>query len=342
MSRTVRDSSAQKRKWRLLWIILGSIAILLVASTIFTLLSPIPASMAIRAAFSRKMAVAPDNFEEMKNRVQITRDLSYPSKHKDNVADIYIPADRDGPFPVVLWVHGGAFVGGNKEDIEIYATALASEGIAVVCMNYRRAPEAKYPTPIIQTNDAYLWIVDISDEYSLDVGRFVVAGDSAGAHIVAQFAAIQSNPHYADEMGFSQEVPLHTLKASLLFCGPFDVAKMDESSNSVMNFLIGRSAWAYFGKKDWTKHFSSQATISNHITNNFPPTFITDGNKLSFEKHAMELADALEEKGVLVETYFIPADTEAAEHEYQFIMNTPSGKESFYKVVDFIKQRTGL
>jgi len=340
MSFVKGTSSASKRKRKLLWTALGSIAIFLAVSVVFTLISPLPSSMAIRIAFNKKMAVAPDNFDEMKNRVQVIRNLSYPSKHKDNAADIYVPTDKAGPFPVVLWVHGGAFVGGDKEDIEIYATALASEGIAVVCMNYRRAPEAKYPTPIIQTNDAYLWIRDISYEYSFDIGRFIIAGDSAGAHIAAQFAAIQSNPSYADEMGFSQDVPLHTLKAALLFCGPFDVAKMDEGNNLAMNFLLGRAAWAYFGKKDWSKHFLSQATISNHITNDFPPTFITDGNNLSFEKHGMELAEALKIKDVTVESYFIPVDTETASHEYQFIMNTPAGKEAFDKTVDFIRQCT--
>ena len=334
----VPENSPLKRKHKVLCIILGVVAFFLAVSIAFIFLSPIPASLVMRAAFNKQIAVAPDNFEEMKSRVEVIKDLSYPSEYKDNTADIYIPKDKEGPFPVVLWIHGGAFVGGNKEDAGIYATALASEGIAVVCMNYQRAPEAKYPAPIVQTGEVYLWITNISGKYSFDINRFVMAGDSAGAHITAQFAAIQSNPSYADEMGFNQIVPLDTLKAVLLFCGPFNAGKMNEGSSSIMNFLIGRAAWGYFGRKDWAEYFSYQATISNHITTDFPPTFITDGNKLSFEEHGRELAEILEGKNVPVETYFIPIDTETAEHEYQFIMNTFTGKESFNKTVKFIKE----
>ena len=338
----------KKRKRGVLFITLGCIASLLALLTAFIFLSPLPVSFMIRAAFNKKIAVAPDNFKEMQNNVEVIKNLNYPSEYKDNFADIYIPKNQknqenqENLFPVILWIHGGAFVGGDKEDIEIYATALASEGFAVVCINYRRAPEAKYPAPVIQTNDAYLWIKDIALEYSLDINNFILAGDSAGAHIAAQFAAVQSNQIYADEMGLAQNIPLHTLKSVLLFCGPYDVSEMQSGNNFIVDFLMGRAAWAYFGKKDWADDFSYQATISNHVTSDFPPAFISDGNNLSFEHHARALADTLKNKGVLFETYFIPAggiNSAVAAHEYQFIMNTPSGKESFNKAVAFLKER---
>ena len=333
-----REPLPPKKKRKLSKIILRCIVCLLAAAVVFTLLSPVPVSILIRAVFNKKIAVAPDGFEEIKSNVKVIKNATYPSEYKDNAADIYLPENQEGPFPVVLWIHGGAFVGGDKEDIEIYATALAAKGFAVVCMNYRRAPEAKYPIPIAQTNEAYLWIKDVADQYLFDTDRLVLAGDSAGAHVAAQFAVIQSNPSYAAEMEFNQSVPLHTLKAVLLFCGPFDVAKMEDGRNSIMNFFIGRAAWAYFGKKDWGKYFSGQATIANHVTGQFPPTFITDGNKLSFEEHGRALADVLKNNGVWVETHFIPIDTETTGHEYQFIMNTSAGEESFRKTVQFIQK----
>ena len=337
---SVQLTAPLKRKRKLSLIILSIIAFLLAVLLIFTLLSPIPASFMIRAAFTRKIAVPPDNYNELKRRVNVIKNQLYPSGYKDNTVDIYIPNDKEGPLPVVLWIHGGAFVGGNKEDVEIYATALAAEGLAVVCMNYRRAPEAKYPAPVIQTKDAYLWIKDVSNKYSFDINKFILAGDSAGAHIAAQFAAIQSNAAYADEMNFEQTVPLHTLKSVLLFCGPFDVAKINTGSNPIMNFFIGKAAQAYLGSKDWVKRFSYQTTISNHVTSDFPPTFITDGNNLSFEDHGRDLADALKKQDVSVETFFIPVSSEKAAHEYQFIMNTSSAKESFKQVTAFIKKHT--
>jgi len=330
-----------EKKFKPKHIILLSVIFLLAALIIFIFVSPVPISYIIRSAFNKKIAVPPDNYTDIQNNAEVVKNLKYPSEYKDNTADIYLPKNKENvPFPVVLWIHGGAFVGGDKEDIEIYATNLASEGFAVVCMNYKRAPEAKYPVPLIQTDEVYNWIQSISEQYHFDTTRFIIAGDSAGAHIAAQFAAIQSNPDYADEMGFIPVVPLNTFKAILLFCGPFDVAELDKGNNAVLDFLMGRAAWVYFGKKNWADDFAYQATIANHITDKFPPSFISDGNSMSFEKHGRDLADALKNKGVLVETYFIPVEKETAAHEYQFIMNAAAGKESFDKTLDFIRGLT--
>ena len=322
------------------------ISVVLIASVLITLLfaaivSPVPVSLLVRFAFRNGMAVAPENYEEIAATVMSVKDISYPSTYKDNTADIFLPRDQEEKTPVVLWVHGGAFVGGSKKDVEIYATMLASKGIAVVSMNYQRAPEAKYPGPIIQTEEAYRWLAEVSDAYSIDIDRIILAGDSAGAHIVAQFAAVQTNDKYAENMGMEQIVPIETLKAVVLFCGPFDVESINKTDNAVLDFFLGHTAWAYFGTKNWTEGFSDQVAITNHITSHFPPTFISDGNTNSFEDHGRALAAALADKGVPVEVFFIPANEEVTMHEYQFIMNTPAGQESFMRTVGFMKKYTG-
>ena len=334
------DIAAPKNKRKKKRVILISTAAVLAVLLVFTLVSPLPVSYITRLAFLYNSAEAPAGYDEIKSRVAVTKNLKYPSKYKDNSADIYIPQNAKDPCPVVLWVHGGAFVGGDKRDAEIYATALAAEGYAVVCMNYRRAPEAKYPAPVIQTGEAYLWIKTLADRYPMDAERLILAGDSAGAHIAAQFAAIQSNSEYAKEMVIEPIVPPASIKATLLFCGPFDTAKILEIDSRIMNFLMGKAAWAYFGEKAWEGKFASQATVTNYITSDFPPSFISDGNTLSFEEHGRALAEELEANSVPVETYFIPAGEEITKHEYQFVMNTPAAEKSFEKVLEFLKKYT--
>ena len=330
--------SPQRKKHAVLRIILISAAAFLIAITVLTVSTYFPVSIAVRIAFMNGPAVAPDNYENIKPRVSATKNLTYPSKFKDNQADIYIPKDKEGPFPVVLWIHGGAFVGGDKRDVEIYATMLASEGIAVAAINYRRAPEAKYPVPVVQTGEAYLWLREIAETYQIDITRLVLAGDSAGAHVAAQFAAVQSNERYAVEMSMEQIVPLKELKAALLFCGPFNISKIVEIDSSAVSFLMERAAWAYFGTKGWAGKFSAQATITDHITPSFPPAFVSDGNTLSFEEHGRELADTLQKNNVPVERCFFSADAEVTKHEYQFVMNTPAGRESFSRTLAFIQK----
>ena len=324
-----------RRKWPC--ILLPVLAVFIVVLLVFPFVSPLPATFILKFAFRNGVAVAPDNYEEMKAQVTAIKDLTYPSLYRDNLADVYFLKDATEPLPVVLWVHGGAFVGGDKDDIEIYATALAYEGFAVVSMNYQLAPKAKYPTPVIQTGEACLWLEDLAAQYPLDTERLILAGDSAGAHIVAQFAAIQSNRDYAEEMAMEQIIPVGIIKSVLLFCGPFDIAKMGTGGNALINFFIDRAAWAYFGDRNWAESFSQQATIVNHITAKFPATFISDGNTGSFEDHARGLASVLEHNNVPVETYFVDPTVEIAKHEYQFIMNTPAGVESFQKALIFLR-----
>ena len=334
---TNKPPRAKKRLRLVSYIILFTLAGAFVFTLIFTFFTPYPVSFVIRAAFEGGMAVEPDNYAEMRDKVTAQKELVYPSVYNDNSLDLYTPKNVSGNSPVILWVHGGAFVGGDKSDIEIYATALASNGYAVACINYERAPEEKYPAPLVQTREAYTWLKEKSAAYKLDVSRLVLAGDSAGAHIAAQFAAIQTNAAYAAETGIEQVVSGGTLKATLLFCGPYNVSKIAGGKRSPMRFLMNYAAWAYFGTSGWEKEFGAQATVANHITADFPPSFISDGNTASFEDHARELAAALNTKGVPVETFFIPIEEEKAMHEYQFVMNTRPAIESFAKTLDFLE-----
>jgi len=337
-TRTGARNEKPPKKRRALRITLISLASLTAATLGLTLFTPYPVSYITRKMFEKGITVYPVGYEAMRERVTVIENLQYPSAHRYSTLDLYMPNSGGGAVPLVLWIHGGAFVGGDKGDIAVYATALASEGYAVACMNYERAPEAKYPTPVIQTGEAYLWLLSASAEYGFDAGRLTLAGDSAGAHIAAQFAIIQGSAEYSEAMGIAPVIPAENIKAALLFCGPYSVSGILEIEHPVLKFLLGKTAWAYFGERAWTDGFSAQATIAGHVTAAFPPSFISDGNTASFEPHGRELAEALEAHGVPTETYFIPVEEEVANHEYQFIMNTPTGMESFRRTLEFLKK----
>ena len=335
---TVKTKQAVTPKRKRRWLVLRILGIGLAVLLLSTMVSPVAVSYLVRAAFTYEMATAPEGYEALQAAVSATKDLTYPSALRENLADIYVPKEGDAPFPVVLWIHGGGFVGGSKQDIEIYATALAAEGFAVACMDYQRAPEANYPTPVVQAGEVYLWLNEIAAEYHLDMSRFALAGDSAGAHAAAQFAATQTNAAYAQEMGVEQRISPETLKAAVLFCGPYDVQQIAEHDSAVFRFLMGQAAWAYFGRRDWAQQIGEQATIMNHVTANFPPTFLTDGNTASFEDHSRLLEAALLAKQVPVQSFYIPKDDAITIHEYQFLMDVPAGAAVFDEVVAFLRK----
>ena len=298
-------------------------------------ITPIPISFYIRNEFEKGLSTKPINYDSYVNRTITIQNLTYPSKYKDNKADLYLPKEGAN-HPIIVWVHGGAFVGGDKKDAAEYSTILSSKGYAVLSVNYERAPELKYPNQLKQLDEIYDYILSISKEHSLDINNFFLAGDSAGAHLISQYTLIQSSKDYSNKMKFEQKIPISNIKGLLLYCGPFNVEKLSNVSHKLISLLFSQSTWAYFGSRNWEKLYGEIATIKYHINDNFPPTFITDGNKGSFEDHAKELIETFKEKNIPYFSYFIPKEIPAS-HEYQFKLHTSEAMNSINYAIDFLE-----
>ncbi len=98
---------------------------------------------------------------------------------------IYKPNERID-LPVILFIHGGAWVAGSLDTHDNIARYLCREVQAVVAsVGYQNAPEGKYPLPLEQCYDALLWIVEHAHELHVDASRLAVVGDSAGGNMTA-------------------------------------------------------------------------------------------------------------------------------------------------------------
>lgn len=332
------DHKEKRGVKKVLLVFVGLMVSLLLIVGIVLFSTPQPVALVVRSSFENPNITQAKGYQDVESRVTIEREVVYPSQQKDNVTDVYRPRQGEGPFPVVLWVHGGAYVGGDKNDIRNYAAALAANGYVVFSMNYRRAPEAKYPSPILQIGEMYEFMEANREKYRLDMSNIALAGDSAGAHMVSAFLTVQTSPDYAKMLGIDPVVPTENIKAALLYCGPYDIERLAQKKNGVTSFILGRAAWAYFGEKNWGKTHAEQTTMTRHVTKDFPPAFITDGNTASFEQDGRDLAAILTSKNVPVESYFIPLEEEVTKHEYQFLMDTPAGEKVFAKTLDFLNK----
>ena len=98
--------------------------------------------------------------------------------------DVYRPEGNDVR-PVIVWIHGGALIMGNREGIDPQVSALAQEnGYALVSIDYRLAPETKLPELISDIEAAFRWLSDAgAKQFHLDADRIVVAGGSAGGYL---------------------------------------------------------------------------------------------------------------------------------------------------------------
>ena len=98
-------------------------------------------------------------------------------------ADVYRP-DDDKVRPVVVWLHGGALIVGNRNSVPKPLFDLCrSEGYALVSFDYRLAPEVKLPAIIEDIQDAFRWLNDQKAKLHIDIDRMVVTGGSAGGYL---------------------------------------------------------------------------------------------------------------------------------------------------------------
>lgn len=115
--------------------------------------------------------------------VPVLRDAPYVTDgHERQRLDLYLPPG-EGPFPVIIWVHGGAWRAGSKENPP--ALRFLDQGYAVASINYRLSQHAIFPAQIEDCKAAVRWLRANAARHRLDAGRFAAWGASAGGHLVA-------------------------------------------------------------------------------------------------------------------------------------------------------------
>jgi len=101
-------------------------------------------------------------------------------------AMVYYPAKGEGPFPIILYIHGGGWVLADLKTYDASARALCNAaGAVVVSTHYRQAPEYKFPTAHLDTFGAYQWVVKNANRIKGDVSRIALVGESAGGNMAA-------------------------------------------------------------------------------------------------------------------------------------------------------------
>lgn len=315
------------------------LAVLAAVGTIASQVSPWPSALLIRFAFDRGGDAAAAALEKhVPSGIKAQLNLQYDTTDSDAFLDVFYPADIEGTdrtLLTVVWVHGGGWISGSKDQIANYARILAGKGFTVVGVDYSIAPGAKYPTPLRQVNAALGYLQANAAKLHIDPARIVFAGDSAGAHIVAQMANIISAPAYAQAVGIAPSIARSQLLAVLLHCGPY---KIREGEGIELGDFSRVLLWSYGGRKEIGDD-PSLATLSviDYLTKDFPPVFISAGNDDPLLPHSLAMAAALTKLGVRMDSLFYAADYEPPlPHEYQFNLDTEAGRLALERSVAFL------
>ena len=191
------------------------------------------------------------------------RNISYGSHGHWNLLDVYYPKGTSDALPTIVSIHGGGYVYGSKEIYRRYGMDMAKRGFAFVNFNYRLAPKWKFPTPLHDTNAVLHWVCRNARRYHLDPSRIILLGDSAGAQLTSQYAAIHANPEYAALFQL-QPAPV-TIRCVGLFCGMYDMVQRASGKRKGL-------ALDYLGK-DLSPEDPRFRVLEN-IGANYPPAFI--------------------------------------------------------------------
>ena len=118
--------------------------------------------------------------------------LAIPAAHGSIPARIYTPnklRQTDGLAPCLVFFHGGGWVIGDLDTHDVVCRKLADEGrLIVISIDYRRAPEHKFPAAVDDAIAATAWIATHAKEFGIDASRLVVGGDSAGGNLATVVA----------------------------------------------------------------------------------------------------------------------------------------------------------
>ena len=133
--------------------------------------------------------------------------------------DANIP-DGPGPFPTVIVVHGGGWVNGDKQTyVKPILPPLTKAGFTWFTINYRLAPQWRFPAQVEDLESAILWVKKHAKEYKADPGRIALVGESAGGHVVSYAGA--------------KFTPATRVRAVVSFYGPHDLLARSKTLGSV-------------------------------------------------------------------------------------------------------------
>ncbi|MEO5681773.1 MAG: alpha/beta hydrolase [Chitinophagaceae bacterium] len=198
-----------------------------------------------------------------------------------HLLDIYLPANTSKPLPLVVWIHGGAWMLNDKYSDMGYMTktvkSFLDSGYALASIDYRYSTTAIFPAQVQDCNQAIQFLYDHADKYKLDKNRIALIGFSAGGHLASLLGLSHNNnitAFYA-----AGKKPSFTIRTVLDFYGPSDfgifAGAPDTSTNNERNpvsILLG----ALPLKRPDLAKIASPVT---YIDKNDPPFLIVQGEK---------------------------------------------------------------
>lgn len=265
--------------------------------------------------------------------IQRFDDIQYGPDPVENKLDVYRPKNAQGKIPVIVSVHGGGWVYGDKELYQFYGMTLAQRGFAVVNFTYRLAPEVKFPAPLEDTNNVISWMYENQEEYSLDMDHVFMVGDSAGGHLCGLYSAICTNPEYA--VNYTFKVPNGFVpQAVALNCGAYNPL----SEVGVLGGEQDQEIMEDFLPEKGSAKERALVNVTDHVTEKFPPVYLMTCVGDFCRPQAPLLEATLKKNGGYYEFKTYGTEENPLYHVFHLTIQEPEGQKCNDEECDFFRR----
>ena len=274
------------------------------------------------------------------NGQYVITEIRYSENYPNSYLDItYQNKDKDPSNPTLIYFHGGGYFGGSKNvgdplagsDATALLDDICSEGFNLVNIDYVLVPEYHFPDPLIQANEAFRFLIENSEKYSLDMDNVVIMGSSAGAIIASQLGSIITNPDYAAALGISPALKPREVKAVVIDDAPLVYNEFTlETKLLVGNYMKG----SIFLSKDDVKRYNNILWVDS----SYPPAALLGSEYYTDMRHLdkalsdagvdHELVDPLMERNMVMQHCFVGLERV-----------DDVAKDAFDRMIRFIKSK---
>lgn len=196
--------------------------------------------------------------------------------------DIYLPTKQQSePYPVLIWIHGGAWFRGSKERTipqnGNLVSKLTEEGYAVVALNYSLSGQAQFPAPIQDINDAINFLYDNGEQFNIEASRVGMMGRSAGGHLAALISA--SNNDKDTKFYDKGNAPKYKVAVVVDFFGVSNLEALTGNSGKVDHDAPDAAEAKLLGDSPRNRpDLARWASPTTYIDNDSPPFILFHGD----------------------------------------------------------------
>jgi acetyl esterase/lipase len=206
-----------------------------------------------------------DTEPEVPEMIESFKDVEYKNVNgKSLQLDIYKSANLTEKAPLLVFIHGGGWRSGKRQDYLVYLLDYAEKGYVTATVSYRLVKDSIYPAAVEDVMDAVDFIFRNGDTYGYDTTRIALIGGSAGAHLVMMAAYGWENPRT------SEKTPKHRVKAVVDIYGPVDMTTPYAQMQPLVTGFIGHP-YKETPKVYW------EASPAKYLSATNPPTLILQG-----------------------------------------------------------------